>query len=90
MPPLVLHAIFSSTARYLKQWLEISPRNAITVLDTHDGIGVIDVGVDDTDPQNHPGLIPPEDLDALLERIQLNSNGQSRQATGTAASKSRI
>ena len=86
LPPLVLHAIFNRTALYLKQWLEISPRNAITVLDTHDGIGVIDVGADGTDPQNHPGLIPPEQLDALVERIHSNSNGQSREATGAAAS----
>lgn len=86
LPPLVLHAIFNRTARYLKQWLVISPRNAITVLDTHDGIGMIDIGADGADPHNPPGLIPPEELDALVERIHTNSNGQSRQATGTAAS----
>lgn len=86
LPPLVLHAIFSHTARHLKQWLAISPRNAVTVLDTHDGIGVIDVGADATDPQNCPGLIPAEELNALVERIHTNSNGQSRQATGAAAS----
>lgn len=86
LPPLVLHAIFNRTARYLKQWLAISPRNAITVLDTHDGIGVIDIGADSTYQQGHPGLIPPEELNALVERIHINSNGQSRQATGTAAS----
>src|ERR1041385_4415968 len=86
LPPLVLHAIFNRTARYLKQWLAISPRNAITVLDTHDGIGVIDIGADGTYPQDHPGLIPPEELDALVGRIHLNSNGQSQQATGAAAS----
>ncbi len=86
LPPLVLHAIFNRTARYLKQWLAISPRNAITVLDTHDGIGVIDIGADGTDPQDQPGLIPPDELDALVERIHMNSNGQSRQATGAAAS----
>ena len=86
LPPLVLHAIFNRTARYLKQWLAISPRNAITVLDTHDGIGVIDIGADSTDPQDYPGLIPSEELDALVEKIHVNSNGQSRQATGTAAS----
>lgn len=86
LPPLILHAIFNRTARYLKQWLAISPRNAITVLDTHDGIGIIDIGADGTDPQDHPGLIPPEELDALVERIHINSNGQSRQATGVAAS----
>lgn len=86
LPPLVLHAIFNRTARYLKRWLVIRPRNAITVLDTHDGIGVVDIGADGTDPQEHPGLIPPEELDTLVERIHINSNGQSRQATGAAAS----
>jgi sucrose phosphorylase len=86
LPPLILHAIFNHTARYLKQWLEISPRNAITVLDTHDGIGVIDIGTEGTDPQSRPGIIPPEELDALVERIHTNSNGQSRLATGMAAS----
>jgi len=86
LPPLVLHAIFNRTARYLKQWLAISPRNAITVLDTHDGIGVIDIAADGTDPQDHPGLMPPKELDALVERIHINSNGQSRQASGAAAS----
>jgi sucrose phosphorylase len=83
LPPLVLHVIFNRTARYLRQWLEISPRNAITVLDTHDGIGVIDIGADGTD---QPGLIPPDDLDRLVERIHTNSKGQSRQASGVAAS----
>jgi sucrose phosphorylase len=86
LPPLVLHAIFNRTSRYLKQWLAISPRNAITVLDTHDGIGVIDIAADGMNPQDHPGLIPSEELDALVERIHINSNGQSRQATGAAAS----
>jgi sucrose phosphorylase len=86
LPPLVLHAIFNHTARYLKQWLEISPRNAITVLDTHDGIGVIDIGADNTDSQSRPGIIPPEELDTLVEKIHANTNGQSRLATGMAAS----
>jgi len=86
LPPLVLHGIFNHTGRYLKQWLEISPCNAITVLDTHDGIGVIDIGVDSSDPHGCPGIIPPEELDALVEKIHTNSNGQSRRASGAAAS----
>ena len=86
LPPLVLHAIFNRTARYLKQWLEISPRNAITVLDTHDGIGVIDIGADTANSEDRPGLVPSNELDALVERIHANSNGQSRLATGAAAS----
>jgi sucrose phosphorylase len=86
LPPLVLHAIFNRTGCYLKQWLEISPRNAITVLDTHDGIGVIDIGADSSDPQGSPGILPAEELDALVEKIHANSRGQSRLASGTAAS----
>jgi sucrose phosphorylase len=86
LPPLVLHAIFNHTGRYLKQWLEISPRNAVTVLDTHDGIGVIDIDADGSDHEDHPGIIPSEELDALVEKIHSNSNGQSRLATGVAAS----
>lgn len=86
LPPLVLHAIFEHTSRYLKQWLEISPRNAITVLDTHDGIGVIDIGADPTTADGRPGIIPPSELNALVERIHAHSHGQSRLATGAAAS----
>ena len=49
LPPLILHALFGRTAAILKRWFEISPRNTITVLDTHDGIGVIDVGPHSSD-----------------------------------------
>ena len=85
LPPLVLHALFRGTASALKAWLAISPRNAITVLDTHDGIGIVDVGADPKDRAARPGLIPPAELDALVETIHANSRGESRQATGAAA-----
>jgi sucrose phosphorylase len=86
LPPLVLHTLFRRDARALKQWLSFSPRNAITVLDTHDGIGVIDVGADARDPANRPGLLTPEEIDGLVETIHERSGGQSRKATGAAAS----
>ncbi len=87
LPPLILHAIFNKTARYLKTWLEISPRNAVTVLDTHDGIGVIDIGASvDSQGAELPGLVPPAELDQLVETIHEKSGGQSRSATGAAAS----
>ncbi len=87
LPPLILHAIFNKNARYLKGWLEISPRNAVTVLDTHDGIGVIDIGpVTEADGSTLPGLIPSEELSPLVETIHEKSGGQSRSATGHAAS----
>ena len=82
LSPLILHSIFSRSANYLKQWLAISPRNAITILDTHDGIGVIDVGRSD----GQEGLLPDTDIEALVRQIHQNSQGQSEQATGSAAS----
>lgn len=85
LPPLVLHALFFRTARALKQWISVRPNNALTVLDTHDGIGIIDIGADATDRAARPGLVPPEELSQVVERIHENSHGQSRQATGNAA-----
>lgn len=86
LPPLVLHALFFGTAEPLKAWARERPTNAITVLDTHDGIGIIDIGADATDRAGRPGLVPPAELDQLVERIHANSAGQSREATGAAAS----
>ncbi len=83
LPPLVLDALFTGDAGPLTRWLRSRPRNAVTVLDTHDGIGVIDVGADS---DGTPGLLPPERIDALVERIHEHSGGTSRQATGAAAS----
>jgi sucrose phosphorylase len=86
LPPLVLHALFNGTAEPLKSWIGIRPANSLTVLDTHDGIGIIDIGADASDRAGKSGLVPPAELDALVERIHANSQGQSRQATGAAAS----
>jgi sucrose phosphorylase len=83
LPPLVLHALFERDAQPLAKWLAISPRNAITVLDTHDGIGVIDVGAD---ASGEAGLLAPAQIDSLVETIHRRSQGQSKQATGAAAS----
>jgi len=83
LPPLVLHALFNRDSRPLAQWLSISPRNAVTVLDTHDGIGVIDAGPDEN---GEPGLLSPVEIDSLVETIHQRSGGQSRKATGAAAS----
>ena len=82
LPPLVLYAFFTGSAAALRRWLEISPRNAVTVLDTHDGIGVIDVGPD----RQRAGLLNPLQIDQLVEGIHDATGGQSRLATGAAAS----
>ena len=83
LPPLVLHALFNADAGPLAKWLSISPRNAVTVLDTHDGIGVIDAGAD---PDGTPGLLSPAEINGLVETIHERSRGKSKKATGAAAS----
>lgn len=84
LSPLVLHGLFTGDAEPLRRWLDIRPTNAITVLDTHDGVGVRDVGRDVTDPQR-PGLLGEEQIDALVERIHEHTGGDSRKASGAAA-----
>lgn len=86
LPPLILHALFNHTPAALARWIAMRPTNAITVLDTHDGIGIIDIGADAADRAGRPGLVPPEQLDQLVETIHRNSQGHSRDATGAAAS----
>jgi len=76
LPPLVLHALYAQDAAPLKKWLTMSPRNAVTVLDTHDGIGVIDAG----------GLLSSAQIGSIVETIHRRSNDESRQASGEAAS----
>ena len=82
LPPLVLHTLFTGDAAALAHWLSISPRNCFTVLDTHDGIGIVDVG----SSGGKSGLLSNEQIEYLVETIHVKSQEQSRQATGAAAS----
>jgi sucrose phosphorylase len=85
LPPLVLHAFAFGTARPLHEWLRVRPLNALTVLDTHDGIGIVDIGGERGDSER-PGLVPAHELDRLVDAIHAASGGSSRLATGAAAS----
>jgi sucrose phosphorylase len=86
LPPLLLHAQAFRTAVNLKEWIRVRPRNALTVLDTHDGIGIIDIGADASDRTGRPGLVPPLELKELVEIIHRRTSGESRPASGAAAS----
>jgi sucrose phosphorylase len=63
LPPLLLHALLDSDARYLKHWLRMCPRNQITVLDTHDGICIPDV----------EGFVPPNKIQDLINNVSTRS-----------------
>ena len=83
LPPLVLHALTAHDLGPLARWLQVRPLNCITVLDTHDGIGIVDVAGDE---EHGAGLLSDAQVDQLVEAIHGNSGGSSRLATGAAAS----
>lgn len=85
IPGLLLHALEFGKTDSLAQWIDVRPNNAVNVLDTHDGIGVIDIGSDQMD-RSAVGLVPDPEVDALVESIHRNSQGESQEATGAAAS----
>ncbi len=85
LPPLTLDAMFTGDAGPLKRWIGMRPNNSINVLDTHDGIGVIDVGLDPRRPERS-GLLAPERIHELVEGIHERAGGASRAATGESAS----
>jgi sucrose phosphorylase len=84
LPPLVLHALHAHDPLPLHTWLTERPRNAITVLDTHDGIGIVDAGPNDLRP-GEPGLLTAAQIDDLVDSIHTASGGTSVLATGAAA-----
>jgi len=43
LPVLVLNALYSGKGENLKRWLDMSSMKQFTTLDTHDGIGIVDV-----------------------------------------------
>ncbi len=43
LPVLMLHTLYSGNGRKIKKWLKDSPDWQYTTLDTHDGLGVVDV-----------------------------------------------
>ncbi len=43
LPMLLLHSLYTGETAALLHWLNICPRKQFTTLDTHDGIGVVDV-----------------------------------------------
>ena len=59
LPVLTLHALYNHTGVYLKQWMERCPMHQFTTLDTHDGIGIVDV----------KDLLPDEEVDKVKEQM---------------------
>ena len=59
LPMLLLHGLMSGRTDRLIHWLNICPRKQFTTLDTHDGIGVVDV----------VGLLSDEEIDYVRAKV---------------------
>jgi sucrose phosphorylase len=77
LPPLVLHALSTGRSDALERWFAIRPENCVTVLDTHDGIGLVDVAADN----GVPGLLDDDELDTLAQWVHANTGGVSQRAS---------
>ncbi|MBN2051767.1 MAG: sucrose phosphorylase [Spirochaetales bacterium] len=68
LPMLMLHTLYTRSTRRLKEWLSICPRNQVTTLDTHDGLGVVDA-VD---------LLTKDELDAAVDNLYHRGSSVNR------------
>ncbi|MDY0828506.1 sucrose phosphorylase [Microbacterium sp. BG28] len=59
LPMLTLHTLFTGRTDRMRHWLEICPRKQFTTLDTHDGIGVVDV----------VGLLDDDEIDSIVDLV---------------------
>jgi len=60
LPLLTLHALYDGTNHNLMEWIAARPSQLITTLDTHDGIGVVDVA----------GLMSNDEIARTKKRIE--------------------
>jgi sucrose phosphorylase len=84
LEPLLLYALLFGDAEPLAQWLDVRPRNCITVIDTHDGIGVQDASQSPVDP-NQRGFLDQSQVSSLIAAIGHNTHGESIEASGASA-----
>lgn len=72
LPMLVLHTLYHHTNRRLLDWLRMCPHTQITTLDTHDGIGVVDV----------EGLMAEEEVEKTVNGLYEKGSNAKRIYSG--------
>jgi sucrose phosphorylase len=75
LPLLTLHTLYTSDAKALKNWIKIRPNNCVTTLDTHDGIGIIDV----------EDLLSKDELDITLSMLYQYGGNATYRASGESS-----
>lgn len=76
LPPLTLHALSSGKATYLSKWAATLPRHQedrgfFNFCASHDGVGLLPA----------QGILPPEEIEALLETVRERGGRISYKAT---------
>lgn len=72
LPILVLHTLYHHTNRRLIDWLKIRPSKTFTTLDTHDGMGVVDVA----------GLMSDDEIDLTIKGLYEKGSNVKRIYSG--------
>lgn len=72
LPMLVLNALYHHTSEKLVHWLKNCPRKQFTTLDTHDGIGIVDV----------EGLLSQEEIDRIVDGLYKNESSAQKLYSG--------
>jgi len=72
IPLLILNAIYNKDVTTIKKWLKIRPENTINVLDTHDGIPIVDV----------KDLLAKSEIAETSKKIILNGGNEAKRASG--------
>lgn len=60
LPVMVLHTLYTGSGTRMKHWLNICPKNQQTTLDTHDGLGTVDVA----------DLLSEEELQGVIDQTE--------------------
>ncbi len=74
LPMLLLHTLYTASNERLLAWLRICPRKQFTTLDTHDGIGVVDVF----------DLLSEQEIEHVRDQL-FSRHGNVKQVYNTAA-----
>lgn len=74
LPMLLLFASFFENAEPLASWLSDRPNNCVTTLDTHDGIGVVDVA----------DLMSQEQIDATVDALYKKGSSVNRRYSSSS------
>ncbi len=69
---LILYGLYFGDSHKIKCWMAIRPKNVVTVLDTHDGIGIVDV----------EDILSIEEIEQTREKLVENGGNEALRATG--------